>query len=133
MREIHWHPNADEWQFYIAGKARMTVFGASTNSRTFDYRAGDVGTVPKAMAHFAENTGDSPLRFVELFRAPSDYSLGFVTEERSVLIRWAKRSAPSPFRRCRSLGLFWKRGASAAHQARRDSVQIDLLGPDPIG
>jgi len=19
MREIHWHPNADEWQFYIAG------------------------------------------------------------------------------------------------------------------
>ncbi|MBO0717319.1 MAG: cupin domain-containing protein, partial [Rhizobiales bacterium] len=20
MREIHWHPNADEWQFYIAGK-----------------------------------------------------------------------------------------------------------------
>ena len=31
--------------------------------------AGDVGTVPKAMAHFVENTGDSPLRFLELFRA----------------------------------------------------------------
>ena len=70
MREIHWHPNADEWQFYIAGKARMTVFGARTNSRTFDFRAGDVGTVPKAMAHFVENTGDTPLRFLELFRAP---------------------------------------------------------------
>jgi len=70
MREIHWHPNADEWQFYIAGKARMTVFGAEANSRTFDYRAGDVGTVPKAMAHFVENTGDTPLRFLELFRAP---------------------------------------------------------------
>jgi oxalate decarboxylase len=63
-------PNADEWQFYIAGKARMTVFGARANSRTFDYRAGDVGTVPKAMAHFVENTGDKPLRFLELFRAP---------------------------------------------------------------
>jgi oxalate decarboxylase len=45
----------------------MTVFGAETNSRTFDYQAGDVGTVPKAMAHFVENTGDTTLRFLELF------------------------------------------------------------------
>lgn len=28
MREMHWHPNADEWQYYIAGKGRMTVFAA---------------------------------------------------------------------------------------------------------
>jgi len=70
IREIHWHPNADEWQFYIAGKARMTVFGAQTNSRTFDFQAGDVGTVPKPMAHFVENTGNETLRFLELFRAP---------------------------------------------------------------
>jgi len=20
MRELHWHPNASEWQFYLAGK-----------------------------------------------------------------------------------------------------------------
>jgi oxalate decarboxylase len=26
MRELHWHPNADEWQYYIKGKGRMTVF-----------------------------------------------------------------------------------------------------------
>jgi len=76
MREIHWHPNADEWQFYVAGNARMTVFGAKTNSRTFDYRAGDVGRVPKAMAHFVENTGDTPLRFLGLFRAPRFMDVG---------------------------------------------------------
>jgi len=70
IREIHWHPNADEWQFYIAGKARMTVFAARGNSRTFDFQAGDVGTVPKAMAHFVENTGNETLRFLELFNAP---------------------------------------------------------------
>jgi oxalate decarboxylase len=70
IREIHWHPNADEWQFYIAGKARMTVFAAQANSRTFDFQAGDVGTVPKAMAHFVENTGNETLRFLELFHAP---------------------------------------------------------------
>ena len=70
IREIHWHPNADEWQFHIAGKGRMTVFGAQTNSRTFDYQAGDVGYVPKSMPHFVENTGTETLRFLELFRAP---------------------------------------------------------------
>ena len=26
MREMHWHPNADEWQYYIKGNGRMTVF-----------------------------------------------------------------------------------------------------------
>src|ERR1700731_1027679 len=26
LRELHWHPNASEWQFWIAGKGRMTVF-----------------------------------------------------------------------------------------------------------
>ena len=26
MRELHWHPNTDEWQYYIEGKARMGVF-----------------------------------------------------------------------------------------------------------
>jgi oxalate decarboxylase len=26
LREMHWHPNADEWQYYISGQAAMTVF-----------------------------------------------------------------------------------------------------------
>jgi oxalate decarboxylase len=70
MREIHWHPNADEWQYYISGKARMTVFAAEGNARTFDFQAGDVGYVPVSMSHFIENIGAEPLRFLELFRAP---------------------------------------------------------------
>jgi oxalate decarboxylase len=70
MREIHWHPNADEWQYYISGKARMTVFAAEAAARTFDFQAGDVGYVPMSMSHFIENTGDEPLRFLELFKAP---------------------------------------------------------------
>lgn len=70
MREIHWHPNTDEWQFYVSGRARMTVFAAEGKARTFDYQAGDVGYVPMAMSHFIENTGSEPLRFLELFRAP---------------------------------------------------------------
>jgi len=69
MRELHWHPNIDEWQYYIEGQARMGVFGASGQARTFDFSAGDVGFVPFAMGHYVENTGDTPMRFLELFKS----------------------------------------------------------------
>jgi len=54
MRELHWHPNNDEWQYYISGQGRMTVFAASGKARTFDYQAGDVGYIPFAMGHYVE-------------------------------------------------------------------------------
>jgi oxalate decarboxylase len=69
MRELHWHPNADEWQYFISGQARMTVFASGGKARTFDYQGGDVGYVPFAMGHYIENTGDQPLRFLEMFRS----------------------------------------------------------------
>lgn len=69
MRELHWHPNNDEWQYFIEGSGRMTVFASSGRARTFDYQAGDVGYVPFAMGHYIENTGDTTLRFLELFKS----------------------------------------------------------------
>jgi oxalate decarboxylase len=69
MRELHWHPNTDEWQYYLSGQGRMSVFASQGKSRTFDYQAGDVGYVPFAMGHYVENTGDEPLRFLEMFRS----------------------------------------------------------------
>ena len=68
---MHWHPNTDEWQYYIEGQARMGVFGASGQARTFDFQANDVGYVPFAMEHYVENTGNTTLRFLEVFK--SDY------------------------------------------------------------
>lgn len=77
LREMHWHPNADEWSFFIKGRARVTIFAAEGNARTFDYQAGDVGIVPKNMGHFIENIGDEPLEVLEIFRADEfrDFSL----------------------------------------------------------
>jgi oxalate decarboxylase len=69
LRELHWHPNADEWQYYVSGKGRMTVFASGGKARTFDYQAGDVGYVPFAMGHYIENTGDDTLVFLEVFRS----------------------------------------------------------------
>ena len=77
LREMHWHPTADEWSFFIRGRARVTVFAAEGNARTFDYMAGDVGIVPKNMGHFVENIGDEPVEMLEIFRSDQfrDFSL----------------------------------------------------------
>jgi oxalate decarboxylase len=69
MRELHWHPNASEWQYYIAGKARMTVYFPVDNARTMDYSMNDVGYVPSNAPHYIENTGDTDLVVLELFAA----------------------------------------------------------------
>src|SRR5438309_3609142 len=67
LREPHWHPNADEWQYYISGKGRMTVFAAGTRARTMDFQPGDVGYILQASPHYIENTGDTDLVFLEMF------------------------------------------------------------------
>ena len=70
MRELHWHPFADEWQYWLSGEARMGVFLSGAKARTFDLRAGDVGYVPKSTGHWIENRGSTTARYLELF--PSD-------------------------------------------------------------
>lgn len=70
MRELHWHPDADEWQFYMEGQARMTVFDATANARTFNYTSGDVGFVPRTLGHYIENIGTGVLRLVNVFNKP---------------------------------------------------------------
>lgn len=77
MRELHWHPQASEWQYYIQGKARMGVFNATANARTVDFVAGDVGFVPIVAGHYIVNTGDEKLVFLEVFRTPhyEDFSM----------------------------------------------------------
>jgi oxalate decarboxylase len=106
MRELHWHPNADEWQYYVSGRARMTVFGAEGAANTFDFQAGDVGYIPFPMGHYIENTGETTLRFLELFRSdrysdvslsqwlaltPSDLVLAHLDVDRRFMSALAKR------------------------------------------
>jgi oxalate decarboxylase len=69
MRELHWHPNADEWQYYLQGSGRMTVFNTGPHANTTDFKAGDVGLVRRNLGHYVENTGDEPLIYIETFRS----------------------------------------------------------------
>ncbi len=47
LRELHWHTNADEWQYVIAGNVSMTMFGSHGRYRTETLEAGDVGYFPR--------------------------------------------------------------------------------------
>jgi oxalate decarboxylase len=70
MRQMHWHPNADEWQYYIKGKARMGVFNTGPNVLTMDFNPGDIGYVKKNFGHYVQNVGDTELQFFAVFRTP---------------------------------------------------------------
>jgi oxalate decarboxylase len=69
IREMHWHPNASEWQYWIKGQGRMTVVSTAAKARTMDFRANDVGFVPAMAGHYIENTGTEDLVFLEMFKA----------------------------------------------------------------
>ena len=70
LRELHWHPNDDEWQYYVKGTGRMTVFSAGSHARTMDFHPGDVGYIEQSQPHYIENLGDDDLVFLEVFPTP---------------------------------------------------------------
>jgi oxalate decarboxylase len=69
LRDMHWHPNADEWNYWIKGDGRVTVFNTGPQAITANFHPGDVGYVKKALGHYVENIGDTDLVYMEIFRA----------------------------------------------------------------
>jgi oxalate decarboxylase len=67
MRELHWHPNANELQYYARGKARMTVIGWQGRPELVDFDAGDLGYVPQGYGHAIENVGTEDLLVILTF------------------------------------------------------------------
>ena len=68
LRELHWHP-VSEWQYFINGSGRMTVFDSAGEAHTMDYKANDVGLAPAISGHYIENTGNDDLAFLPLFKS----------------------------------------------------------------
>jgi len=69
LRDMHWHPNADEWNYWIKGTGRVTVFNTGPAAITANFHPGDIGYVKKALGHYVENTGNTDLEYMEVFRA----------------------------------------------------------------
>jgi oxalate decarboxylase len=69
LREMHWHPHADEWQYYVSGGARVTIFGSHGRVRTEEFRPGQVGFIKQGYGHYIEQIGDAPTRILILFNS----------------------------------------------------------------
>jgi oxalate decarboxylase len=67
LRELHWHPNADEWQYVISGQVSVTMFGSHGRYRIETLDAGDVGYIPQGYGHSIENTGPKAARILIAF------------------------------------------------------------------
>jgi oxalate decarboxylase len=64
LRTLHWHPNADEWQYVIDGNVSVTLFGSHGRFRTEQLAKGDVGYIPQGYGHSIENVGNSAARIL---------------------------------------------------------------------
>lgn len=62
LRELHWHPTADEWQYVIGGTVSVTMFGSNGRFRTETLSSGDVGYIPRGFGHSIENVGAATAR-----------------------------------------------------------------------
>jgi oxalate decarboxylase len=69
LRTLHWHPNADEWQYVLEGEVSVTLFGSHGRYRTEQLQKGDVGYIPQGYGHSIENTGEKPVRILIGFNA----------------------------------------------------------------
>lgn len=67
LRELHWHPTSDEWQYVIEGQVNVSLFGSRGRYRIETLNAGDVGYIPQGFGHSIENMGDTTARLLIAF------------------------------------------------------------------
>jgi oxalate decarboxylase len=62
VRELHWHPTSDEWQYVIEGQISVSLFGSHGRYRVEQLNKGDVGYIPQGYGHSIENVGKKTCR-----------------------------------------------------------------------
>jgi oxalate decarboxylase len=72
LRELHWHPNADEWQYYIKGRSEIGVFGANGKYRQDEFGPGDVAFINRGFGHYIRQIGNGETKILVAFNSP-DY------------------------------------------------------------
>jgi len=69
LRELHWHPHADEWQYFVRGRARVGIFGSHGRTRTEELGPGQVAFIPQGYGHYVEQIGTEPTQMLILFNS----------------------------------------------------------------
>ena len=69
LRELHWHPNAAEWQYILSGQFSVTMFGSKGRWRQEVLNQGDVGYIPQGFGHSIENISGQKARILIVFNS----------------------------------------------------------------
>jgi oxalate decarboxylase len=67
VRELHWHPNANEWHYYLRGEAQVALFGSGGRGKVANFKPGDVAYLPAGYGHAVRNVGTEDLEIVITF------------------------------------------------------------------
>jgi oxalate decarboxylase len=67
VREPHWHPNAAELSYCLAGRAIMTIFSPGAGHDTFTVDPGEIVYVPRGYLHHIENINQGDTKFAIAF------------------------------------------------------------------
>ena len=65
QRNLHWHTNANEWQYYLRGKGQVALFGSGGRGKVTDVNPGDAVYIPMGFGHAIKNVGDEDLEIVQ--------------------------------------------------------------------
>jgi oxalate decarboxylase len=72
LRELHWHPHADEWQYYLKGRSQIGVFAAHGNYREEEFGPGQVAFIDRGFGHYIKQIGSEETQILIAFNSP-DY------------------------------------------------------------
>jgi oxalate decarboxylase len=89
IREPHWHANADELGYCIAGSVLISILDNGSAFSSFTIDAGQMFTIESGSLHHIENVADTTAEFIIAFsdEQPEDFSLkaAFGTMSEAVL------------------------------------------------
>ena len=67
MLGLHWHPDSSEWNYVLAGRAEVSLFGARGCGAVTEFAPGDVAYFPRGYGHAIRNIGSEPLHIVQVW------------------------------------------------------------------
>ncbi len=69
MLGLHWHPNSNEWNYVLAGRAEVSLYGARGRGPVAEFAPGEVAYYPRGFGHAIRNVGLEPLEIVQVWDA----------------------------------------------------------------
>jgi len=77
FREPHWHPNADELAYCVAGRSLVTIFSHGNLHDHFTVEKGEMFYIPSGSIHSIENIGEGTNELIITFSSemPEDFGL----------------------------------------------------------